>query len=214
MRLRPSGNAGPVATSLGSFLRYQRESAWTWERLALTRARIPLTDPGFGQVIEAGIDEVLEDPREPGKVIGDALDMRARLARDRPPRHPFDLKLVPGGLMDLEFVAQSGQLLARRRIAAPQAPTAGVLACMGKAGLLPEAERLVSIHELYSTVLQVMSAALANPFKEEGWTASFRVLLARLTNYPSFERLRDDIAAMQEEVQAAARGWYERAREW
>ena len=57
-----------------------------------------------------------------------------------------------------------------------------------------------------------MSAALASPFKEEGWTASFRELLARLTNYPSFERLRDDIVAMQAEVQAAAAGWYERAR--
>jgi glutamate-ammonia-ligase adenylyltransferase len=138
--------------------------------------------------------------------------MRARLARDRPPRHPFDLKLVSGGLIDLEFIAQSAQLVARGQIAAPHAPTAGVLARMGEVGLLPEAERLVAIHDLYSTVLQVMSAALANPFKEEGWTASFRELLAMLTNYPSFGRLRDDVVAMQAEVQAAAAGWYERTR--
>jgi glutamate-ammonia-ligase adenylyltransferase len=83
---------------------------------------------------------------------------------------------------------------------------------MGELGLLPEAERLVAIHATYSTVLQVMSAALANPFKDEGWTASFRELLARLTNYPSFERLRDDIKSMQAEVQAAAGAWYQRAR--
>jgi glutamate-ammonia-ligase adenylyltransferase len=119
---------------------------------------------------------------------------------------------VPGGLVDLEFVAQSAQLVARRRIAARQAPTAGVLARMGEAGLLPEAERLVSIHDLYSTVLQVMSAALANPFREEGWTASFRELLSTLTNYPSFDRLRDDIAAMQAEVMSATAAWYQRAR--
>jgi [glutamine synthetase] adenylyltransferase / [glutamine synthetase]-adenylyl-L-tyrosine phosphorylase len=140
------------------------------------------------------------------------LDMRARLSRDRPPRHPFDLKLVSGGLLDLEFMAQSAQLLARARIAAPRATTASTLARLGEVGLLPEAERLVAIHATYSTVLQVMSAALANPFKEEGWTASFRELLAQRTNYPSFERLADDLIAMQAEVQAAAEGWYERAR--
>jgi glutamate-ammonia-ligase adenylyltransferase len=212
MRLRPSGNAGPVATSLKSFIQYQRENAWTWERLALTRARVAVADAGFGEVIDAGIEEVLSAPRDIGTVIDDVLEMRARLARDRAPRHPFDLKLVPGGLIDLEFIAQSAQLLARRRLALPQAPTAGVLTRMGEVGLLPEAERLVAIHELYSTVVQAMSAALANPFKEEGWTASFRELLARLTNYPSFERLRDDIATRQAEVQAAAAGWYERAR--
>ena len=79
-------------------------------------------------------------------------------------------------------------------------------------GLLPEAERLISIHDRYSTVVQVMSAALANPFKEEGWTASFRELLTTLTNYPSLQRLRDDISAMQTEVQAAAAGCYERVK--
>jgi [glutamine synthetase] adenylyltransferase / [glutamine synthetase]-adenylyl-L-tyrosine phosphorylase len=212
MRLRPSGNAGPVATSLRSFLRYQHESAWTWERLALTRARVAVADEGFGEIIEAGIDDALNEPREAGKVIDDVLEMRARLGRDRPPRHPFDLKLLHGGLMDLEFMAQSAQLVARLDIAAPRATTARTLARLGEVGLLPEAERLIAIHAAYSTVLQVMSAALANPFNEEGWTASFRELLAQRTNYPSFERLRDDLRQMQAEVQDAAANWYGRAR--
>jgi [glutamine synthetase] adenylyltransferase / [glutamine synthetase]-adenylyl-L-tyrosine phosphorylase len=212
MRLRPSGNAGPVATSLKSFLQYQHESAWTWERLALTRARVTVADEGFGEVIAAGIDDALNEPRDAGKVVDDVLDMRVRLARDRPPRHPFDLKLVPGGLMDLEFMAQSAQLVARRQIAAPRATTASTLARLGEVGLLPEAERLIAIHATYSTVLQVMSAALASPFKEEGWTASFREMLAQRTNTPSFERLADDLKEMQAEVQAAATSWYERAK--
>jgi glutamate-ammonia-ligase adenylyltransferase len=97
-------------------------------------------------------------------------------------------------------------------LAAPQATTARTLLRMGQTGLLPEAEPMIAIHETYTTVLQVMSAALADPFKDEGWTASFRELLARLTNYPSFDRLSDDIAAMQAEVQAAAAAWYARAR--
>jgi glutamate-ammonia-ligase adenylyltransferase len=60
-------------------------------------------------------------------------------------------------------------------------------------------------------VLQVMSAALIDPFKDEGWTDAFRDLLAQLTNAPSFPRLSEDLAQMQIEVRDAAVGWYERA---
>jgi glutamate-ammonia-ligase adenylyltransferase len=138
--------------------------------------------------------------------------MRALMARERPARHPYDLKLATGGLVDIEFIAQSGQLVAGQQLAVPQAPTAEVLARMGESGLLPEGARLVEIHALFSTILQAMSAALIDPFKEDNWSAAFRDLLAHLTNYPSFERLDEDVAAMREEVSAAAAGWYERAR--
>jgi glutamate-ammonia-ligase adenylyltransferase len=139
------------------------------------------------------------------------LAMRELMAKERPPRHPFDLKLVPGGLVDLEFIAQSAQLLERERIALPQGSTAAVLAKLGAIGLIPAGERLAEIHGVYSTVLQVMSAALIDPFKDEGWTDAFRDLLAQLTNAPSFPRLSEDLAQMQIEVRDAAVGWYERA---
>ena len=212
MRLRPSGNAGPLATSLRGFTQYQRESAWTWEWLALTRARVAVADAGFDLIIGNTMESVLAAPHDRDRIIADVLDMRARLARDRPARHPFDLKLATGGLLDLDFLAQSAQLIVRGELALPQATTAKTLVRLGEIGLLPEAERLVAIHGVYSTALHVMSAALADPFKDEGWTMSFRELLARLTNYPSFERLGDDLKAMQAEVSAAAAAWYERAR--
>jgi glutamate-ammonia-ligase adenylyltransferase len=212
MRLRPSGNAGPLATSLAGFVAYHREQAWTWEHLALSRARIVSADAGLGEKIDSVVEEILSRQRDVGKTIGDVIDMRERLTRDRKPRHAFDLKLAAGGLIDLEFIAQSAQLVARNALAAPQATTARTLQRMGETGLMPNAERLVAIHELYVTVLQVMSAALADPFKEEGWTAGFRELLARRTNMPDFERLAADLKDMQHEVQAAAAEWYGRAR--
>ena len=212
MRLRPSGNAGPVATSFAGFLAYHNEHAWTWEHLALSRALIVTADAGLDQQVEATVDEILSRKRDIPMTIDDVVDMRARLARDRKPRHPFDLKLAAGGLIDLEFIAQSAQLVARKTLEAPQAPTATTLKRMGETGLLPKAERLIAIHEVYSTVLQVMSAALADPFKDQGWTAGFRELLARRTNMPDFARLEADLKSMQEEVQAAAAEWYERAR--
>jgi [glutamine synthetase] adenylyltransferase / [glutamine synthetase]-adenylyl-L-tyrosine phosphorylase len=137
--------------------------------------------------------------------------MRGLMARERPPRHPFDLKLAEGGLVDLEFIAQSAQLVARQTVADPHAGTAEVLARLAETGLVPSGERLAEIHGLYATVLQVMSAALADPFREAGWTASFRELLAQLTHSPNFARLAADLKDMQTEVHDAAIAWYEKA---
>jgi glutamate-ammonia-ligase adenylyltransferase len=212
MRLRPSGNAGPLATSLVAFQRYQEESAWTWEHLALTRARMVDADEGFAATVDGTVAAILSRPRDAQKTVDDVLAMRALMTRERPPRHPFDLKLVPGGLIDLEFMAQSAQLLARRQIDRPQAPTAIVLGRLGEVGLVPEGARLAEIHVVYSTVLQAMSAALADPFKDEGWTDAFRDLLAQLTNTPSFDRLVEELREMQGEVTATAERWYDRAR--
>ncbi|MEO8756211.1 MAG: bifunctional [glutamine synthetase] adenylyltransferase/[glutamine synthetase]-adenylyl-L-tyrosine phosphorylase [Devosia sp.] len=212
MRLRPSGNAGPLATSLVAFRLYQETSAWTWEHLALTRARLVYADDAFGDIVDGVVAEVLGRPVEIAKAVEDVTAMRALMAKERPPRHALDLKLIEGGLIDLEFIAQSAQLVAGRTISRPQAPTAIVLVRLGETGLVPEGARLAEIHALYSTVLQVMSAALADPFKDEGWTDAFRDLLAQLTNSPSFARLSADLTEMQAEVTAAAARWYAKAR--
>ena len=213
LRLRPSGNAGPLATSLKAFVLYQEENAWTWEHLALTRARVIEADPGFGERIDAAIAAILARPPDIAKIVDDVVAMRALMSKERPPRHAFDLKLVAGGLVDLEFIAQSAQLLIRDRIAQPQATTVEVLARLGELGLVAEGARLAEIHTIYSTVLEVMSAALADPFKDEGWTPAFRDLLAQITNTPDFPRLAADLTEMQHEVQAASAGWYETARQ-
>ncbi len=211
MRLRPSGNAGPLATSLNAFRLYQEESAWTWEHLALTRARVIDADAGFGPRVTGLIASILARPRDRAKTIADVVAMRELLAKERPPRHPFDLKLVAGGLVDLEFIAQSAQLVEGMAIARPQAPVPQVLARLGELGIVPQGGRLAEIHGVYSTVLQVMSAALVDPFRDEGWTDAFRDLLAQLTNEPSFQRLSEDLVEMQGEVRDAAADWYARA---
>jgi glutamate-ammonia-ligase adenylyltransferase len=212
MRLRPSGNAGPLATSLRAFKLYQEENAWTWEHMALTRARVIEADSDFGFKVGHVIADILARPTDRAKIVADVVAMRDLMAKERPPRHPFDLKLVPGGLVDLEFIAQSAQLLAREDIGLPQAAAPAILARLGEIGFVLVGARLAEIHGVYSTVLQVMSAALVDPFKDEGWTDAFRDLLAQLTNEPSFMRLTEDLVEMQAEVRDAAAQWYERAR--
>ncbi len=79
MRLRPSGNQGPVAVSLASFQHYNAHESWTWERLALTRATVLATTPGFAPLLRAAIDTALARPDSPDKILRDTVAMRDRL---------------------------------------------------------------------------------------------------------------------------------------
>ncbi len=150
MRLRPSGSQGPVAVSLAAFRRYHRETSWTWERMALSRARVVAGPSRFRRTVTRAIAEALM----PGaadtapSLKRDAAAMRARVARDLPPRGPWDVKLRDGGLMEVEFIAQSLQLAGddasvrhpTTRIAFRRLARAGMLA-KADARLLIEADR-------------------------------------------------------------------------
>ncbi len=111
MRLRPSGQKGPVATQLSSFVEYQAKEAWTWEHLALTRARVLTGPPQLRQRVEAAVRAALTDPVDPAKITADVLDMRNRIAAEKGTENIWELKQVRGGLVDLEFIAQYLQLI-------------------------------------------------------------------------------------------------------
>ena len=109
-RLRPSGTQGPLSVSLDGFARYQHESAWTWEHMALARARPVLGSDAARAAVAAVIEGVLRGERPVRDVIGDATAMRADMAAHKPPLGPLDAKLLPGGLVDLEFAVHMVQL--------------------------------------------------------------------------------------------------------
>jgi glutamate-ammonia-ligase adenylyltransferase len=113
LRLRPSGNKGPVATSIRAFAKYQAEEAWTWEHMALTRARAVAGDASLCGEARALIDEVLAKPRDRSKLLADLTEMRDLIEQEKPPRDIWDVKLIPGGLIDIEFIAQYLSLSAR-----------------------------------------------------------------------------------------------------
>lgn len=109
-RLRPSGAQGPLVVSLDGFAKYQREDAWTWEHMALTRARPVFGSDAARRAVTGVIETVLNAPRDRNKLIADAVEMRAEMARHKPPQGPLDAKLGPGGLVDLEFAVHVAQL--------------------------------------------------------------------------------------------------------
>ena len=146
MRLRPSGNAGPVACSLASFDGYQRRTAQVWEHQALTRARAVAGDPGLCGELEAIIEDVLTAARDADALARDVAAMRARVFREHGKRTPFELKHHPGGVVTMEFLAQ--YLVLAHAAAHPSLlhrKTEGVFHEAGRLGLLDggEAARLV-----------------------------------------------------------------------
>ncbi len=209
MRLRPSGASGPIASSLQSFARYQRESAWTWEHMALTRARPVAGDPALCRRIAAAIGAVLRSPRDPRRLVADVADMRRRIAGEHPRPSPWDLNNRRGGLIDLEFIAQYLMLreAARRRRCLRRA-TAEALRALGAAGCSPP-QAAHELREALALLRQVQ--ALLTLFGE---SASRRgrfprpdaATLARCAGAVDFARLDADITA------AAARvgDWYDR----
>ncbi|MCV6596557.1 MAG: glutamine-synthetase adenylyltransferase, partial [Mangrovicoccus sp.] len=141
MRLRPSGKQGPVAAGWSSYKAYQKDEAWTWEHLALTRARAIAGAPGLCADFESFRKEVLGWPQDRAKVLADMQDMRARLAEAKPKRGAWDVPRGPGGVQDIELYAQTLALLAGNLATDP-------------AGQLQDAADLSAAHALQGAVKQ------------------------------------------------------------
>ena len=132
-RLRPSGAQGLLAVSLDSFARYESESAWTWEHMALTRARPVFGSARARAAAQAVIDATLRRERPATAIAADAVKMRGDIATHKPPAGPYDVKLIEGGLVDAEFTVHLLQLTSRQGLD-PHLATAS--AALEAAGLL------------------------------------------------------------------------------
>jgi len=209
MRLRPSGAAGPIASSLDSFARYQRESAWTWEHMALTRARPIAGERGFRRRITETIAAVLQTPRDPRRLVVDVAGMRRRIAGENPRPSPWDLKNRRGGLIDLEFIAQ--YLMLREAAASPQIlyrATAEALRALGAAGVLaPQAEQELRGALVLLRHVQALLTLIGDPGSGQGaFPEPDAATLARCAGAVDFARLDADITAAAGRV----RKWYQR----
>ncbi len=172
LALRPSGGAGPVAVRFSRFVQYYASSeAWTWERMAMTRARL-INDEGLGSLLSAAIAGVIAQAGPVERLRLDAASMRARLERDKSTASPWNIKLRKGGMMDLEFIAQLGQLAQGRQLS-PSTPVA--LEQLMAAGWLREndAETLIGAHKLYSDLTQLLKAAHGERFNPDSVSEPF-----------------------------------------
>jgi glutamate-ammonia-ligase adenylyltransferase len=195
LRLRPSGGKGPLATQFSSFRLYQANEAETWEHMALTRARVVAGDKRLGDEIAAAIAAVLTKPRDRAKLAKDVKAMRDLIAREKGDQDPWDLKLVSGGLIDIEFVAQYLTLAEAARV--PEllnVSTRATLAAAAEAGVIArdDADALIAAHRLYTDATPgdarrrrraVRSGQRGQrrqaPHRRRGGAAQFRILTRR-----------------------------------
>ena len=166
-RLRPSGNIGPVAASLASFVRYQLETAQTWELQALTRARVVAGDPDLAAKVEAASREALARPRDREELAKAVRAMRERIFKEHGSANPWNLKHARGGIVELEFTAQ--YLILAHAADEPRllaTSTVAALEAAGEAGLLPssEARSLADAFALFQSLLAVLRLSLGERF--------------------------------------------------
>ena len=200
MRLRPSGNQGPVATSWASFQEYQRNEAWLWEHLALVRASLVAGPVDLGADIAALRQEVLTRPRDLGQVMEDLSDMRARIASSKAPAGLWDAKIGPGRMQDIELFSQTGALLFQG--GAPPDVAGGLGACVA-AGLVSDAEAQV-LNDTYAMLWRVQMASRllsTGPVNPDDVGSRGLAVLIRTTEASD----RDEAEASLEAAHSAAR---------
>lgn len=175
-RLRPSGADGLLVVSLDSFATYQRESAEIWEIMSLTRAR-PITGSDADRVeAQTLIDSVIATPRDPDLIRREVVSIRRHMAKHKPPRGQFDVKLIRGGLVDLEFIIQARALLAARPVPSGMAEAAALMApeLVGPANLMLSVLvmlRLIQPHDSTATPTPTAGSAIARACGHPGFAA-------------------------------------------
>ncbi len=203
MRLRPSGSKGPVAVSLGSFKTYQNESAWTWEKLALTRARPVAGDVGLCLELEAIKRQVLASSRDEQNTRDDVTSMRGLMLREHKATSPWDLKRVRGGMVEAEFIAQFLQLIHAHQH--PQILSSNTVDCFEKlrtAQILSEqdANTLINATQLYSRLTQVLRLCLETDYRPDDALKGLNRAIAQAAALPDVITTQDLLRETQAHV--------------
>jgi glutamate-ammonia-ligase adenylyltransferase len=205
MRLRPTGNKGPAAVSLKSFVDYHATESWTWELMALTRGRVVAGPQPLRAALTAAIRARLTAPKDAAQVIRDARDMRQKMADAFSDSNPWDLKYAKGGLVDIEFIAQTLQLVhAQDHPEILNTNTVAALHNLNAAGVLKDEDTatLVSAAGLQHALTQVLRVALDETPKMEDATPGLKALLAQAGEWPDFVSLERRLFALQADVRA------------
>ena len=203
MRLRPSGSKGPVASNIIAFEEYQENQAWTWEKMALTRARIVAGDEVLKARAEDVIRRALCAKRDRKQTLADVRDMRTRMLQGANNDDHWDFKHVRGGLIEIEFVAQALQLVhAHESPQALRCNTISALHALHDAGHLTTADHdaLVAAANLYQGLTQILRLCSAGKFELKSAPVDLVAKLLRASGAPEVPVMQAMLAEANREV--------------
>lgn len=205
MQLRPSGAKGPAAVSFSAFVKYHEGEAWTWEKMALTKARVIAGSQTLGDEIAAAISAILRQPRDPAATARDVADMRRRLAEAKPAIGPFDIKNAAGGATDLDFIvryltlatAPTGTLTLH-----PETPRA--IVALNAAGALGDDDALflAEANAQYEAALQISRASSGGVFAPGGAAEPVRRMMAAVFGATSLQDAEQRLIDLENRVRS------------
>jgi [glutamine synthetase] adenylyltransferase / [glutamine synthetase]-adenylyl-L-tyrosine phosphorylase len=188
LRLRPSGSKGPVAVSFSSFLSYQKQEAWTWEKLALTRARVVAGDAGLEQDLQTSIQSILVEKRDISTIRKDVCDMRNLMLKEQAKKGPWDIKRVKGGLVEIEFIAQYLQLIANESSILSTNTSQALLNAQNSQSLsASHASTLNFACQLFQNLTQVLRLCVLDYFDPKLSSKSLNQAIARTAGMPDID---------------------------
>ena len=192
-----------MASHVDAFAEYQNREAWTWEHMALTRARVISASVDFRVKIEAVIRQVLTRPRDADAIAIDVADMRRAIAQEKGEGEIWDLKYAAGGMIDIDFIAQYLQLVhAAEKPDILDVNTLHVIENAARLGVLPQAsaEILKSAARLYHDLTQILRLCVSEKFKPETAGEDLLRIMARAGDAPDFSSLQARLKETQAEV--------------
>ncbi|PPR23442.1 MAG: Glutamate-ammonia-ligase adenylyltransferase [Alphaproteobacteria bacterium MarineAlpha10_Bin2] len=204
-RLRPSGQSSPLASEAGGFAEYQNNSAWSWEHMALTRARVIAGSPALGEHVKGIIRAVLAKPRADAALVGEVAGMRERIDKKRRTENHWKLKHVRGGLLDIEFIAQYLQLReASRHPEILSQETDKVFERLSTAGIMAadDAADLAEAVRLMRRLQALLRLTVGVSRDEAQYPTGVRQALAKAAGVENFDDVRVRLMKSEETVRA------------
>ena len=200
LRLRPSGNAGPIVSSMRSFIDYYRSMAWTWEHMVLTRARVITAEKHFLKTIEQNIKRLLTQKRDHRKLLLDVAEMRSRIERNKKPAGLWDVKHARGGLIDIEFITQYLQLkYAHSNTEVLATNTAEAIIRLSDSSLLnhSHSEKLLEALALWTQLQGILRLTVGDNCDEHRFSRPIRALLNKTCGSQDFGSLKKKVLNLQ-----------------
>ncbi len=206
-RLRPGGSDGPLAVSLSGFDAYFANSAWTYEHMALTRARVVATNSlDFATRVEETIRHHVTKPRDPLLLLTDVIQMRTRIAKEFPTRNPWAIKHIRGGMVDLDFMAQ--YLVLREAATHPsiwQRDAFDVFSAAEQCGALDgkTAKQLLAAKQFLSGLMSLQRLSAPGGAITDDAPTGLKALLVNGMGCSSFDQLKTELIAQETNVLTA-----------
>ncbi len=204
LRLRPNGEKGNLATHYDSLLRYYTDGAWAWEHMALTRARIIDGEAGLCEKLSSWLQATQSEIFTRKALNWKLLEIHTKTQQQFHSNDPLNVKYVPGGLLDVEYILQSCLLCLPHNPHTPGNQFSTQLRYITEQQMITqtEADTLQHAHLLYNEIITSLRLMGISTRENKPQNRKFyTVLVSQLPDYKTKDALHKALVLLQKNVQ-------------